>query len=57
MRRELLVGFLLVAAVTLVYWPVHSYPFVLLDDPAYVTDNPLVRRGLTPEGFRSPSSA
>ena len=50
MRRELLVGFLLVAAVTLVYWPVYSYPFVLLDDPAYVTENPLVRRGLTPEG-------
>jgi hypothetical protein len=50
MRRELLVGFLLVAAVALVYCPVHSYPFVLLDDPAYVTENSVVRRGLTPEG-------
>ena len=51
MRRELLVGFLLVAAVTLVYWPVHNYPFVLLDDPGYVTANPLVRDGLTRDGL------
>ena len=57
MRRELLVGFLLVAAVAVVYWPVHSYPFVLLDDPGYVSENPFVRNGLTCEGvvhaFRS----
>jgi hypothetical protein len=50
MRRELLVGFLLIAAVTLIYWPVHSYPFVLLDDPGYVCENPAVRDGLTAEG-------
>ena len=50
MRRELLVGFLLVAAVALVYWPVHSYPFVLLDDPGYVCENPAVRGGLTGKG-------
>ncbi len=51
MRRELLVGFLLLAAVTLVYWPVHSYPFVLLDDPGYVCENPQVRGGLTTAGI------
>ena len=50
MRRELLVSFLLVAAVAAVYWPVHSYPFVLLDDPGYVAGNPYVRSGLTGEG-------
>jgi tetratricopeptide (TPR) repeat protein len=50
MRRELLVGFLLVAAVTLVYWPVHSYPFVILDDPGYVSQNAFVRKGLTSKG-------
>lgn len=50
MRRELLVGFLLVAAVALVYWPVHSYPFVLLDDQVYVCENPMVRGGFTAEG-------
>ena len=51
MRRELLVSFLLVAAVAAVYWPVHSYPFVLLDDQGYVVQNPYVRKGLTREGF------
>jgi hypothetical protein len=50
MRRELLIGFLLVAAVTLVYWPVHSYPFVILDDPGYVTQNAFVSKGLTTTG-------
>ena len=50
MRRELLVSFLLVAAVAAVYWPVHSYPFVLLDDHGYVVENPYVRNGLTCEG-------
>ena len=51
MRRELLVSFLLVAAVAAVYWPVHSYPFVLLDDHGYVVENPYVRKGLTCEGI------
>ena len=51
MRRELLVSFLLVAAVAAVYWPVHSYPFVLLDDYGYVVENPYVRKGLTREGL------
>jgi tetratricopeptide (TPR) repeat protein len=51
MRRQLLVSFLLVTAVAAVYWPVHSYPFLLLDDPGYVVDNPCVRRGLTREGL------
>ncbi|MGO9114977.1 MAG: hypothetical protein ACLP9L_37675 [Thermoguttaceae bacterium] len=51
MRRELLIGFLLLAAVTAVYWPVHSYPFVLLDDYGYIVENPYVRNGLTCEGM------
>ena len=51
MRRELLVSFLLVAAVAAVYWPVHSYPFVLLDDDGYVVENPYVRNGLTRDGL------
>lgn len=51
MRRELLVSIFLVVAVTTVYWPVHSYPFVLLDDYSYVFENPCVRHGLTPRGI------
>ena len=51
MRRELLVSLLLSAVVAAVYWPVHSYPFVLLDDHGYVVDNPYVRPGLTGAGL------
>ena len=47
----MLVGFLLVVVVAAVYWPVHSYPFVLLDDYGYVVDNTYVRKGLTYEGM------
>ncbi len=51
MRRELLVSFLLVMAVAAVYWPVHTYPFLLLDDQGYVVQNPYVREGLTCAGL------
>ncbi len=51
MRREVLISLLLVAVVTAVYWPVHSYPFVLLDDYAYIVENPRVRDGLTRDGL------
>ena len=50
MRRELLISFLLVVAVAVVYWPVHSYPFVSLDDHRYVVENSIVRQGLTGQG-------
>ncbi|MGH9361727.1 MAG: tetratricopeptide repeat protein, partial [Thermoanaerobaculia bacterium] len=36
----------------LVFAPVVRHDFVSLDDPAYVTGNAQVRRGLTAEGFR-----
>jgi hypothetical protein len=51
MRREVLIAFLLFAAVVTAYWPVHSYPWVLLDDHAYVFQNQHVRNGLTAEGI------
>ena len=50
--RQLLVTAGLAAAVLAVYWQVHAHGFVEFDDPAYVSDNPLVRRGLTWEGVR-----
>ncbi len=58
MRRELHISVLhisvlLVAAVTAVYWPVHSYPFVSLDDHRYVVENLNVRRGVTYDGIVS----
>ena len=40
---------LLLALITLaVYWPVHEYPFLNLDDPKYVTQNAHISDGLTP---------
>jgi Flp pilus assembly protein TadD len=42
----------LVAAVVAVYWPAHAFPFVLLDDDAYVSGNTFVLRGLTAESVR-----
>ncbi len=40
---------LLLALMTLaVYWPVHEHPFLNLDDPKYVTQNPHISDGLTP---------
>ena len=47
----MLVSFLLVAAIAVVYWQVHTYPFVLLDDHGYVVENPHVRPGMTWDGI------
>jgi protein O-mannosyl-transferase len=38
---------LLVVATLAVYWPVRHFEFVNCDDPVYVTENPLVQRGLS----------
>lgn len=40
----------LAIATVVLYSPVRSYGFVELDDPAYVTENPQVSRGLTAGG-------
>ena len=42
----------LALAVLAVYGQVAAFDFVRYDDPAYVTDNPHVREGLTAEGLR-----
>ena len=51
MRRELWIAILLSAGVLAVYGQTLGFGFVNWDDPAYVTDNPIVQRGLTLEGF------
>lgn len=38
-------------AVVATYWPVRNYPFINFDDNLYVTENPLIQRGLTAEHF------
>ena len=35
-----------------VFWPVGSYDFVAYDDPAFVTEHPVVKEGLTTAGVR-----
>jgi tetratricopeptide (TPR) repeat protein len=45
-RWWVLLGALLAAAVILVYWPVVHHQFINYDDPAYVSDNPALYRGL-----------
>lgn len=43
----------LVVVMTLaLYWPVRSYEFVNLDDPDYVSANPMVQAGLTRDSIR-----
>jgi len=44
---EALIGLLLVVATVAVYWQVANHDFINFDDPAYVSENPQVQKGLT----------
>jgi tetratricopeptide (TPR) repeat protein len=46
-RQRLLIGILLVVVTLAIYWPATRFEFTNFDDPAYVTDNAMVQRGLT----------
>ena len=48
LARTLVLSLLLVVATVAVYAPVHTHPFVNIDDPKYVTGNPHLKDGLTP---------
>jgi tetratricopeptide (TPR) repeat protein len=50
MKVRLAIGGLLAAATLAVYVQAAGFEFVLFDDPLYVTQNALVRRGLTLDG-------
>jgi len=43
-------GLLLAAVTVLVFGPMLGYPFINFDDPVYVSANPHVQQGLSPEG-------
>ena len=51
-RRNLSVGLLLALLTAAVFWPVHDHGFIAFDDDAHVTNNPVVRQGLTWQGAR-----
>ena len=50
-RSDFLIGLALLAATFAVYAQVRHFDFVNLDDSAYNSANPHVRRGITPEGL------
>ncbi|MBM4117531.1 tetratricopeptide repeat protein [bacterium] len=52
MKPSLFVPILLVLAVLTAYGQTLGFDFVNFDDPDYVTENPLVARGLSGEGLR-----
>jgi Tfp pilus assembly protein PilF len=51
MRREVIICFGLAAITLALFWPVSRYDFINLDDPDYVTQNPVVQDGLTGPGL------
>ncbi len=52
MRRELLACAALALLTAAVYAPVRSFPFISYDDPYYITENPHLAAGLSPQGLR-----
>jgi tetratricopeptide (TPR) repeat protein len=46
--RPVIISLALAALTTIVYAPVRTFELVNWDDPSYITDNPIVRGGLTP---------
>ena len=45
------VSLFLILSILAVYGQLHDYPFITLDDPTYVKDNPHIRDGLTLNGM------
>jgi protein O-mannosyl-transferase len=50
-KTRLLICLALALATLGVYWQVHHFDFVNYDDPDYVTENPVVKNGLTLNGI------
>ena len=46
--RDALACFFLVTITLSVYWPIQNYDFVSFDDELYVSENPRIKEGLTP---------
>ena len=51
-RLDYWIAFSLVLTILAVYGPVADYPFINLDDPVYVFENPHIREGLSLKGMR-----
>jgi protein O-mannosyl-transferase len=51
-KKKLIIYIILTILIFAVYWQVHQYEFVNLDDLAYVTENRHIQSGITSEGIR-----
>ncbi len=51
LRGRVLIGLSLLVVTAMVYWQVGEFEFVLWDDGKYITENPVVRNGLSLEGI------
>jgi len=52
LKKAMWIGLILVLGTLALYWPVTQHSFLDFDDDVYVTENPMVMRGLTPAGVR-----
>ncbi len=51
-RHDLVICLVLAVATSLVYWDISGHQFVIFDDPVYVTRNPYIQSGLTPQSVK-----
>ena len=49
-RLDLLVCFILIVATLVVFWQLSTHDFIVLDTADYVSENPIVQKGLTKRG-------
>jgi protein O-mannosyl-transferase len=52
LKKNVFIILFLVVSVLVVYWQVHGFQFISLDDPVYVTNNIQVHKGLSLESIR-----
>ncbi|HUN55828.1 MAG TPA: tetratricopeptide repeat protein [Smithella sp.] len=50
-RQKLIIYIVLVIATLAVFGQVYQYDFINFDDPVYITENGVIRNGVTPEGI------
>lgn len=56
-RRNWIIGLALFLITLWLYWPTTHFPFVNYDDPSYVSSNPEVLKGISPEGIKWSTTA
>ena len=51
-RNHWLIIAMLAVGTLFLYWPLRSAEFLIFDDPDYVYENPVIKKGLTSEGLK-----